>query len=447
MARHFESDTTIPASGTIAVQGGRFEVVGGNSTSSLVVGAERQLIGRAPQCALVIEDGLVSAIHLEVQATTRGVRILDLGSRNGTFIGDIRVIEVYVNGPCELRCGQTRLRFVPTEPEEVVLSAETRFGALVGASAPMRALFATLRQFAGSDLSLLITGETGTGKEVVAHAVHDASPRRGKSFLAINCAAMTEGLLEDELFGHVRGAFTSADKERAGLFVEADGGTLFFDEVAEMSSAMQAKLLRVLENREVRAVGSDRSRKVNVRTIFATHESLEEAVNRGKFRSDLFFRISQVNIEIPPLRARLDDLPLLVRDILERVGRPEATVDAASLKLLRNRSWPGNVRELRNVIEVALVASPGNVMSFHGSLPAARMEHRAPLETMTFDDARREFKYRYYMNLYSMCRGNITQIAIRAGKTRPTVKAALVECGIETRDDDSDDGDGGSAHG
>ncbi len=217
------------------------------------IGVERQRIGRASQCTLVLDDPTVSALHAEVQATPKGVRLLDLGSRNGTFIGETRVVEAYLQAPCELRCGQRRLRFCPEPAQDILVDGKSRFGSLIGTTPEMLSLFSTLDRFAPSSLSIVIHGETGTGKERVARAIHDASRRRQNPFLAINCAAMPDALLEDELFGHRKGAFTGADRERSGLLVEADGGTLFFDEVGEMSPAMQAKLLRVLENGEVPA--------------------------------------------------------------------------------------------------------------------------------------------------------------------------------------------------
>jgi transcriptional regulator with PAS, ATPase and Fis domain len=230
-------------------------------------------------------------------------------------------------------------------------------------------LFAKLQRYAPTPMSMVIQGETGTGKERVAQAIHDASPRRDKPFVAINCAADADTLLEAELFGHVRGAFTGADRARDGLFVEADGGTLLFDEVGEMSSAMQAKLLRVLENQEVRPVGTGRSRKVNVRTLFATHVDLRHAVNRGSFREDLYFRMAQVTVEIPPLRKRMGDLPVLIEDILEQLGRPDMKVDEQGMSALVGHSWSGNIRQLRTVLQAALVESDGDRLMIERALP------------------------------------------------------------------------------
>jgi DNA-binding NtrC family response regulator len=430
MTRQFEVEATVPVAERLTVRGGQLAAVSEGRT--LVVGAERLRIGRAPQCELVLDHPTVSAVHAEVQATPVGVRLLDLGSRNGTFVGDARVVEAYLTTPCEIRCGNRIARFWPEAPEQIAIGNKVAFAGLVGTTPEMLTVFSTLDRFAATNLSIVITGETGTGKDRVARAIHDASGRHGKPFLAINCAAMPDALLEDELFGHARGAFTGAERERSGLLVEADGGTVFFDEVAEMSAAMQAKLLRVLENGEVRPIGSERMRRVDVRTLFATHADLAEAVNRKRFREDLYFRIAQVTVEIPPLRRRLQDLRLIVQHILEDLGHPEVTLDEAGLALLMTRSWPGNVRELRSVVSVALVGSRGGVLSFQDALGSALAADKiAPLETMTYDEAKREFRRRYYMGLYAACRGNVTQMARRAGKQRLTVREALREMSID----------------
>ncbi len=445
MARHFEAESTVPFPEIVSVRSGQIEVVG--EGRSLSVSVERKHIGRAPQCALVLDDSTVSALHVEVQAEASGVRLLDLGSRNGTFLGETRIVEAYLNGPCEFRCGNRLLRFLPKPAIERVLDGDTRFGRLIGTTSEMRALFDALRRFSDSQLSIVITGETGTGKEVVARAIHEASARRDRPFLAVNCAAMTDALLEDELFGHVKGAFTGADRDRNGLFVEAHSGTLFFDEVAEMSAAMQVKLLRALEQGEVRPVGSERARRVNVRTLFATHADLEEAVNRGSFREDLYFRVAQMSVQVPPLRRRLEDVPWLVRQILDDLGHPSTVMDEAALPMLMARTWPGNVRELRSLIEVALVGSEGGVLSLGNALRAVRRRPLASLEsvieTLPYSEAKAEFKRRYYTALYGACRGNVTQIAKRARMQRKSVREALRSVGIDVGPEDVEDRGGG----
>ena len=291
-------------------------------------------------------------------------------------------------------------------------------------------LFAKLQRYASTSMSMVIQGETGTGKELVAQAIHEASPRRHKRLVAFNCAAMTDTLLESELFGHVRGAFTGADRAHDGVFVEADGSTLLFDEVGEMSAAMQAKLLRVLENQEVRPVGTGRCRKVNVRTLFATHVDFRHAVNRGSFREDLYFRMAQVTVEIPPLRRRMDDLPVLIADILEQLERPHMKVDEKGMSALRARSWPGNVRQLRTIIEAALVESGGDRLMLERALAGTSAGAATERASGLYDDAKRDFDRRFYTALFVRFDGNLSQIAKAAGKQRVTVRAALRALGL-----------------
>lgn len=316
-----------------------------------------------------------------------------------------------------------------------------RFGPLRDHAGDAGGLVERLRQFAPSDVSIVITGETGTGKEVVARAVHAASVRRGKPFVGVNCAAMPENLLEDELFGHVKGACTGADRDREGLLVQADGGTLLFDEVAEMSPAMQAKLLRVLELGLVRPVGRC--------VLAATHASLEAEVNRGAFREDLFWRICQVTVPLPPLRDRLLDLRFLVPEILADLGHPEMQVDDAVLRVLQARSWPGNIRELRNFLEVSLVGARQGIRSLEEAfrlVPQIQRCPQGPLEsvmpTMRWLDFKREVKRRYYTALYGACRGNVNQMAQRAGMQRKAVRDALQTIGLDEGVDDDHRGDG-----
>ncbi|MGH7440143.1 MAG: sigma 54-interacting transcriptional regulator, partial [Polyangiaceae bacterium] len=239
----------------------------------------------------------------------------------------------------------------------------------------------------------------------------------------------------------VKGAFTGADRANAGMFVEADGGTLLFDEVGEMSAAMQAKLLRVLENHEVRPVGTGRSRKVDVRTLFATHVDLRRAVNEKRFREDLYFRLAQVTVEIPPLRKRMDDLPLLVHDILTQLGRPDMEVDEAAMVAVRSHSWRGNVRQLRTVIEAALVESDGDRLMLERALDGTSTHPDPERPSGRYDDARQDFERRYYTALHVRYNGNVSQIAKAAGKQRVTVRNALKALGLREEAGPSSDGD------
>jgi DNA-binding NtrC family response regulator len=407
---------------------GRIEVVG--ESVSVQVDMERLHIGRSQNCALVLNDPTVSKVHAEVQATQRGVRVADLDSLNGTFVGKIALGEVYLNELCDFQCGAKRLRFVPEAVHEVQIEAPVRFGGLIGTTPEMIALFEKLGRYARTSMPILIQGETGTGKERVARAIHEASPRRDKPYVPINCAALAENLLEPELFGHVRGAFTGADRARDGVFVEANGGTLLFDEVGEMSAAMQSKLLRVLETQEVRPVGSGRSRKVDVRMLFATHVDLCRAINDGRFRDDLYYRMAQVTVEIPPLNKRLSDLPILIADILTQLGRPHMIVDEAAMNAVLARSWPGNVRQLRSVIEAAVVESDGDRLEVERALAGTSTRVAVERPSGLYDDAKQDFDRRYYAALYTRCAGNITQMAKVSGRQRGTVKTALAALGL-----------------
>jgi DNA-binding NtrC family response regulator len=413
----------------VSLRGGLIEVVGGGPR--VRVGKEPLVIGRAAQrCGLVLRDPTVSKVHLELQATTRGVRAVDLNSFNGTSIEGTSVVEAYLTIPCELQVGAKRLRFVPEPAHEVVVQGPRRFGSLLGTTPEMTELFAKLQLYAPHSMPIVIQGETGTGKERVAQAIHEASPRRDKPFVPINCAAMPDALLEDELFGHVRGAFTGADRARDGLFVEADGGTLLFDEVGEMSLAMQAKLLRVLENREVRPIGATRSRKVDVRFLFATHVDLRRAMNEGRFREDLYFRMAQITVQIPPLRERLADMRALVDDIMENLGRTDLIVDDTGMSVLLAQSWRGNVRQLRSVIQAASIQSNGPRLMLERVLIGNSPDDERKQVSAPYNVAKTEFDRNYYTSLHKTCDGNISKIAKAAGKPRVTVRNVLRALGL-----------------
>src|SRR5438874_1710386 len=241
------------------------------------------------------------------------------------------------------------------------MSSDGGFEGIIGKSAAMQNVVRTARQVAQSDIPVLIEGESGTGKELIARAIHNNSRRRKNRLVALNCAGLSDSILEDELFGHVRGAYTGAQTEREGRFEHADGGTLFMDEIGDMPGAMQAKLLRVLENGEVVRLGSNEPVKVDVRLISATNRNLDEMVAEKQFREDLFFRIKGVTIHIPPLRERREDIPLLihyfVQQLAEKYGKPIEGLKPEAQQSLMAYSWPGNVRQLRNVIENMAVMS------------------------------------------------------------------------------------------
>ncbi|WP_334667550.1 two-component system response regulator GlrR [Klebsiella pneumoniae] len=291
--------------------------------------------------------------------------------------------------------------------------------AIVTRSPLMLRLLEQAGMVAQSDVSVLINGQSGTGKEIVAQAIHNASPRHDKPFVAINCGALPEQLLESELFGHARGAFTGAVSNREGLFQAAEGGTLFLDEIGDMPVALQVKLLRVLQERKVRPLGSNRDIEINVRIISATHRDLPKAMARGEFREDLFYRLNVVNLKIPPLSERTEDIPLLANHLLRQsADRHKPFVRAFSsdaMKRLMAAKWPGNVRQLVNVIEqcVALTSSP--VIGDALVEQALEGENKA---LPTFVEARNQFELNYLRKLLQITKGNVTHAARMAGRNR-----------------------------
>ncbi|HHH11361.1 MAG TPA: FHA domain-containing protein, partial [Sorangium sp.] len=329
-------------------------------------------VGTSPDADVRLHDPSVSRNHLAIRQAARSWVLHDNGSTNGTFIGDLRIDTVRFREAAMVRLGNTVLRLEPLgEHIEQELSPQTRFGRMLGESPAMREMFAVLEKVANSDLTVLIEGETGTGKELAANGLHDASSRSGP-FITLNCGAIPRQLIESELMGHVRGAFTGAVSDRPGAFLSANNGTLFLDEVGELPLDMQAKLLRVLERREIKAVGSDKTEPVDVRVLAATNRNLARDADAGTFRKDLYFRLAVVVVRIPPLRTRMDDVPMLVEHIQAELNRrrvvtgqaPYEPLGETALAMLQRYEFPGNVRELRNIVErwsvLGAHAAPGN---------------------------------------------------------------------------------------
>ncbi len=316
---------------------------------------------------------------------------------------------------------------------------------LLGDSPPMRELKSLIARVADADVSVLVTGESGTGKEVVARAIHAASSRRDQPFVAINCAAVPESLLESELFGHVRGAFTDAREARAGLFRRAHGGTLLLDEIGDMPLGIQPKLLRVLQERVVRPVGGSEEVLVDVRIIAATHRDLEALMEQQRFREDLYFRIHVIELEVPPLRARRADiLPLaqrFLRDSARRIGREVQGISTSAAERLVDYSWPGNVRELQNCIERAVALTRFDQIAVE-DLPERVRQHKPdapmtipgdnPSELPSMDEVER----RYVLHVLDSMRGNKAAAARILGFERKTLYRKLERWGIPTREED-----------
>jgi two-component system response regulator GlrR len=340
--------------------------------------AETLVLGGAEGVDLVVADPAVSRLHAELELLDSGLWVRDLGSRNGTFVQGVRVTRACVPDGGQLRVGGTdlTLTYAP-EPTPVEIWSEARFGPMVGSTVAMRELFARLARVARSEATVLIQGETGTGKEVAARAIHEASSRAGGPFVIIDCGALPENLLEAELFGHTRGAFTGAVEARAGAVESADGGTVFLDEVGELPLTMQPKLLRVLESRTVRRIGETGHRSVDVRFLSATNRDLRTMVNTRAFREDLYFRLAVLPVTIPPLRERPADILALVQHFL-----PPEALSAVSPQMVRElmaRPWLGNVRELRNFVERALALGAREALALSGTAsPAAGTELRLP---------------------------------------------------------------------
>jgi two-component system, NtrC family, response regulator GlrR len=332
---------------------------GGPATTWTSTGA-RCAIGSHPLSDLVLDDATVSRFHCEVTIDRVGARIRDLESRNGTLVDGVRIVDGYLRPGSTIRLGRAQLRFeLAGHRNPLLLSTRDRFGGVVGRSPAMRATFALLERAATSTATVLLEGETGTGKGAMAEALHAASGRANGPLVVVDCGALSPTLLDSELFGHERGAFTGADTRRIGAFEEADGGTIFLDEIGELSTDLQPKLLRVLENRQIRRLGQNTWQPVDVRVIAATNRDLRAEVNAGRFRSDLYYRLAVLKVPVPALRDHADDLPALVAELLEQLAAPPEAVaaltSADAVARMQRAAWPGNVRELRNYLERSVV--------------------------------------------------------------------------------------------
>ncbi|CAM3553902.1 sigma 54-interacting transcriptional regulator [Corallococcus soli] len=395
-------------------------------------------VGSHPLNDCAVEDSTVSRFHCEVKIGPKGPQVKDLDSLNGVIVDGVQVVEGILRSGSLLRLGRVVLRFdFSAESNRLPLSDMTHFGSLVGTSVAMRGCFAMMERAAARDVTVLLEGETGTGKSQAALAIHQASRRKDAAFLVVDCGAIPAHILESELFGHEKGSFTGAVSRRAGVFEEADGGTVFLDEIGELPPELQPKLLRVLENREIRRVGSNTYLPVDVRLMAATHRDLRAEVNAGRFRSDLFFRLAVLRIGMPSLRQRPEDLSMLVSGILQSLGAdPERTGALRTpefLARLRHAAWPGNVRELRNHLERCLV--------FEDALPLAEEDSRpegSPLEvdlSRPYAEQRRrvvdDFERRYLRALLEKHQGKVAQAAITAGMDRVHFYRLLRRHGIK----------------
>jgi transcriptional regulator with GAF, ATPase, and Fis domain len=396
----------------------------------------RTTLGSAPGAQVRIADREVSRLHAELDPTDRGTWVRDLGSRNGTFVDNLQVAAAMLPDGARIRVGRTDvvLRY-PAEASPVELWPQESFGGLIGASTPMRELFAQMSRVAHSDAPALILGETGTGKELVARAIHDASARASGPFVIVDCAALASSLIEGELFGHARGAFTGAVSARTGSFEAANGGTIFLDEIGELPPELQPKLLRVLESRTVKRLGESEHRPIDVRLVAATHRDLRRMVNAGAFREDLYFRIAVLPLVLPPLRSRKQDIPLLFNHFLGS----RKTVEPVSERELTDMPWLGNVRELRNFVERACaIGGRESLQSSHGSDDPAASAGNAGTPAVPFDQPFKEFRERwidhgereYLRRLLERHARNVPAAAEEAGLDRTYVYRLIRKHGL-----------------
>ena len=379
----------------------------------------RMTIGSQEGNDVQLSDRSVSRFHCEIVIEGPIARVRDLGSTNGTNVDGVRVVDAFLRSGSLIRLGAITLRFdLRSDATRVPISTNEEFHGLVGRSIAMRQALGLVERAAATEMTVLLDGETGTGKGRAAEAIHKGSGRAKKPFLVVDCGAIPTNLLESELFGHERHAFTGAGERRIGAFEEASGGTIFLDEIGEMPLEVQPKLLRVLESKEIRRLGSNQHQKVDVRIIAATNRDLRREVNEGRFRADLYFRLAVLRIALPPLRARHEDFPMLVDELLSQIGAtPEQAEGLRSTELvkeLRRGAWPGNVRELRNYLERCLV--------YQEPLPIGEVEERAAPSaidaSLPYAEARRRaidaFEKEYVRALFESHGGKVAAAASAA---------------------------------
>ncbi len=388
----------------------------------------RVLVGKSVACDVKLEDREVSRRHAAFELDSVGVRVVDLDSTNGTWVNGVRVRDAYLPPQALVQVGSSGLR-VELDGSAHVLAAseEATFHRVIGASPEMRRLYPTFARLAATDVPVLIEGETGTGKEVLAESLHEAGPRRAGPFIIFDCTTVAASLVEAELFGYERGAFTGADTTRKGLFEEADGGTLFLDEIGDLDLALQAKLLRALEKSEVRRVGASKWNRVNVRVLAATRRDLDREVQARRFRDDLFYRLAVARLELPPLRRRQGDVALLARIFWVTLGGDEAKLPPDMILRFEQYAWPGNVRELHNAVARHLALGEDTPFERVRGEDAPATTREDFVEAMLtlgvpLPIARQQmlqaFEQRYVHRMLALHGGNVSRAAVASGVGR-----------------------------
>ncbi|MEY4577509.1 MAG: hypothetical protein RL701_2212 [Pseudomonadota bacterium] len=432
---------------TVRYERTRVAVTRGPNQGAFIEAAGRTLcIGSAADCDLVLTDDTVSRRHCEIVLTETSFLVRDLGSTNGIHSAGMRLVEIEARTPLNVSLGDTTLTITPlSQTEERERDTADRFGDVLGSSRKMRELFAELARLADTSLSVLIEGETGTGKDVVAESLHRTSERADGPYIVFDCSAVAPTLIESELFGHERGAFTGAQNARAGVFEEAHGGTLFLDEIGELPKELQPKLLRALEKREVKRLGARRPLSVDVRVLSATNRNLAAEVRTGNFREDLYYRIAGARVCLPPLRERLDDIPMLIEHFMasETNALKRSAVPSHVWQMFRAHRWPGNVRELRNAVQRLVVAPELAALHLAESETLARTSVQqavvaavTPTSIEPLRDARRNaseaFERAYVRMLLARTQGNISRAAAIAEVSRQMVQKMMRKCDIST---------------
>ena len=420
-------------------------IEGPDAGREFLVGHGATLVGKAVDCDVLLTDRAISAHHVELSLVGAAVRLRDLGSTNGTWIGGARVLESLVPPGTVLQLGRTKIHLQGPDRSLVLEpSDDDHFGDLYGSSIAMRQLYAVLQRVAPRDVTVLVDGETGTGKELVARAIHTHSPRQHGPFVVFDCSAVAPELVESQLFGHSKGAFTGATQDRAGVFESGRGGTVFLDELDSLPLELQPKLLRVLEGRHVVRLGEFRERAVDVRVVAAAGRSPEEATASGALRKDLYFRLAVVRLTLPSLRDRMEDVGPLARVLLERMGCSIEVTEGPALDRLANHAWTGNVRELRNVLERAVAMAPAEVatldelpLQLSGAMGASRDDKRRPRQlhaSLPYKEAKdrvvSEWEAPYLREAFRRSGGNLSATAREVGLSRPHLRKLLRDHGL-----------------
>ncbi len=432
-------------------------VDGPNRGKKLTLNKNITKVGKRESNDLILADKTVSRNHIEIEYASDSFLLRDLGSTNGTFLNGSKAKEVYLTPGDLIKIGNTTMEFVAyDEKVKIEPSDKEEFEAMVGKSRRMRQIFSILEKISPTNATVIIEGETGTGKDLVAQAIHAQSARKENPFIVFDCSAVAPNLIESELFGHEKGAFTGAVKARRGAFEAANGGTIFLDEIGELTSDLQPKLLRALEQREIKRVGGNVPVKIDVRVVCATNKNLRREVDDGKFREDLYYRLSVVKVLLPPLRERPEDIPLIVERLLSTGPfnrKPDKSlmvtrVEDDALKVLGRYEWPGNVRELSNVIQRAVSFAEGNsITKANVDFIFAEMEHgEDKTERMTVDsdipfkDAKQQivenFEKEYLAGLLEKHRHNLSKAAREAKIDRKHLRNLLKKYGLTDQDDE-----------